>query len=334
MAHCAQEMVIPVTDAAKFTDNGLAAMAVMNIPEEIVDVWNIVVMTYAPIFFSVLFAGSEPHATHNALARGKKIPPARAAKDGIAGASNASENTKEYVNPSVDLPNMLTILYAMRLPRPVLMNPRAKKNASAINQGISLENAENAALNGNKPVVMATPKPIIAVAPSGSGFVMIPTIVPTNTASKCHAFALTPAGAGMSQINNPASTEYPRGFSLAPFQFASAPPSAPARTTGAEDDADARVTSASARLRRCVVVIIVANASHCAAVNTARDASRASFAPARATAPLARGAIAVRVTDDRRCATAECAAVRGVAARVTEDAMWRKRSYERADSSG
>jgi len=272
-------------------------MAVMNIPEEIVDVWNNVVMTYAPIFFSVLLAGSEPHATHNALARGKKIPPARAAKDGIAGASNASENTKEYVKPSVDLPNMLTILYAMRLPRPVLMNPRAKKNASAINQGISLENAENAAENGKRPVVMATPKPIIAVAPSGSGFVMIPTIVPTNTASKCHALALTPAGAGMSQINNPASTEYPSGFNLAPFQFANAPPSAPARTTGAEDDADARTTSASAR----VVFVIDANALNCAAdIDCARETfPSTSRAPENPDAAFARGASRAIVVADR-----------------------------------
>lgn len=86
---------MPVMDAARFTLSGLAAMAVMNIPEEIVEVWNTVVMTYAPIFFSVPLAGSEPHATQSALARGKKIPPARAAKEGMAGASKASENTKE-----------------------------------------------------------------------------------------------------------------------------------------------------------------------------------------------------------------------------------------------
>ena len=131
----------------------------------------------------------------------------------------------------MDLPNKLTILYAMRLPKPVLMNPRARKNASAINHGISLENAENAAENGNKPVVMLTPSPIIATAPSGSGFVMIPTIVATKTASKFHACVVTPAGAGLRSKINPDKIEYPSGLSFAPFQFASA--SDPARTTGA-----------------------------------------------------------------------------------------------------
>jgi len=39
--------------------------------------------------------GSEPQARHSALASGKKMPPARAATDGIAGASSASANTSE-----------------------------------------------------------------------------------------------------------------------------------------------------------------------------------------------------------------------------------------------
>jgi len=37
-AHCPHEIVIPVTAAAKFTDNGFAAIAVINIPDVIVDV--------------------------------------------------------------------------------------------------------------------------------------------------------------------------------------------------------------------------------------------------------------------------------------------------------
>ena len=61
------------------------------------------------------------------------MPPARAASEGMAGDSSASAITSEYVRPSVVCPNMDTILYAMRLPRPVLMNPRARKKANAIN---------------------------------------------------------------------------------------------------------------------------------------------------------------------------------------------------------
>jgi hypothetical protein len=97
------------------------------------------------------------------------MPPARAASEGMAGARSASENTKEYVRPSVDLPNADTMMYAMRLPRPVLMNPRARKNASAMSHGISDENALNAALKGSRPVTMDTPRPIRAVAPRGRG---------------------------------------------------------------------------------------------------------------------------------------------------------------------
>ena len=44
-AHWPQVMVSPMVAAARFTDRGLAAIAVMNIPEVTVDVWNTVVMT-------------------------------------------------------------------------------------------------------------------------------------------------------------------------------------------------------------------------------------------------------------------------------------------------
>ena len=134
-AHWPQVMVWPMVAAARFTDSGLAAIAVMNMPEVMVEVWKTVVITYAPIFFSVPLSGSEPHATQSALVRGRKIPPARAAREGMAGARSASEKTREYVRPRVDLPKMDTMMYAMRLPRPVLMKPRARKNARAISQG-------------------------------------------------------------------------------------------------------------------------------------------------------------------------------------------------------
>jgi hypothetical protein len=58
-------------------------------------------------------------------------------------------------------------MYAMRLPRPVLMNPRARKNASAMSQGISDEKALKAAEKGSRPVTMETPRPIRAVRTEG-----------------------------------------------------------------------------------------------------------------------------------------------------------------------
>jgi len=51
----------------------------------------------------------------------------------------------------------------------------------------------------------------------GRTLVMMPTIVPTKTARRCHACAETPSGAGMHQMMRPARTEKPRGLSLAPF---------------------------------------------------------------------------------------------------------------------
>lgn len=63
--------------------------------------------------------------------------------------------------------------------------------------------------------------------------VMMPMMVPTKTARRCQAWAVTPAGAGMHQMIRPASTEYPRGLSLAPFHSAGAA----ACTTGAGTDA-------------------------------------------------------------------------------------------------
>jgi hypothetical protein len=110
VAHVPHEMVDPNASVARFTARGLAAMAVMNIPEDTVVHKKHVIIKYAPIFFSVPFSGSDPHARHNALANGRNKPPARAATEGIAGANNASANTREYVSPNVVFPNRDTML--------------------------------------------------------------------------------------------------------------------------------------------------------------------------------------------------------------------------------
>ena len=78
-AQVPQLMVDPRASLARSTARGLAAMAVMNIADEIVVVWKQVSIKYDPIFFSVLSAGSLPQAKQRAFARGKNIPPARAA---------------------------------------------------------------------------------------------------------------------------------------------------------------------------------------------------------------------------------------------------------------
>ena len=59
--------------------------------------------------------------------------PARAATEGMAGASRASANTKLYVRPKVVFPKRETMPYAIRLPRPDLMKPPDSQKAMAIN---------------------------------------------------------------------------------------------------------------------------------------------------------------------------------------------------------
>ena len=61
------------------------------------------------------------------------ILPARAATEGMAGASKASANTRLYVRPKVVFPKRETMPYAIRLPRPDLMKPPDSQNAMAIN---------------------------------------------------------------------------------------------------------------------------------------------------------------------------------------------------------
>ena len=78
-AHVPQLMVLPRASAAKLTASGFAAMAVMNMADEMVVVWKHVSMRYEPTFFSVPLAGSLPQERQRALAKGKKIPPALAA---------------------------------------------------------------------------------------------------------------------------------------------------------------------------------------------------------------------------------------------------------------
>jgi len=98
-----------------------------------------------------------------------------------------------------------------------LINPRAKKKASAINQGIGSPNAENAAEKVRVFVRTEAPKPIKATAPSGKGCVMIPTIVARKIASSCHAGFVTPAGTGTNQRMTPVAMDASKGFMAAPF---------------------------------------------------------------------------------------------------------------------
>lgn len=96
------------------------------------------------------------------------------------------------------------------------MKPRAKKKASAISHGIGSPKAEKAAAKVRVLVSTAAPRPRSATAPSGSGCVMIPTMVARKIASNCHAFLDTPAGWGRNHMMTPVAIAATSGFSSAP----------------------------------------------------------------------------------------------------------------------
>lgn len=184
--------------------------------EEMQDVWKQVSINQAPSRSSVPSPTLLPHATQSDLTNGRKIPPALADTDGMAGASKASLKTKLYPNPNDELPKSRTNWYAMRLPSPVLMKPLAKKKASAMSHGIGSPKAEKAAAKVRVFVSTEAPRPRSATAPSGSGCVMMPTMVARKIASSCHAFLETPAGSGTNHRMTPVATAAAIGFSAAP----------------------------------------------------------------------------------------------------------------------
>ncbi|KAG6632462.1 hypothetical protein CIPAW_13G161200 [Carya illinoinensis] len=96
------------------------------------------------------------------------------------------------------------------------MNPRAKKKASAMSQGIGSPKAENAAAKVRVLVSTEAPSPISATAPRGNGWVMIPTIVARKMASNCQALRETPEGTGTNQRTTPVAMETSNGVMAAP----------------------------------------------------------------------------------------------------------------------
>src|SRR5271165_608519 len=52
----------------------------------------------------------------------------------------------------------------------------------------------------NVPVIAVAAMPRSAIAPISSGLMIIPAIVATKIANRCHALGWTPAGGGMNQM--------------------------------------------------------------------------------------------------------------------------------------
>lgn len=116
------------------------------------------------------------------------------------------------------------------------MNPRAKKKARAMSHGIGSPKAEKAAEKVRVLVRTEAPRPMSATAPSGSGWVMIPTIVARKMASSCHALRETPLGTGTNQRITPVAMEARSGLIAAPCHGAGAGTAGDGEAAEAEEE--------------------------------------------------------------------------------------------------
>jgi hypothetical protein len=170
------------------------------------------------------------------------------------------------------------------------MKPPDSQKAIAMSQGISEEKAEKACAKVSVPVIIVAPRPSIATAPSGSGCVMIPTIVPRKIARRCHAAGATPAGEGANQTSAPTPTQMASFFRSAPHLMPSAAGGGAAAATAAAAEA-----AAGAGARRGAAARRSAGRP-AGRASGARKAARRALAAARAAA--ARGAVTLKVSDD------------------------------------
>ena len=65
-------------------------------------------------------------------------------------------------------------------------------------------------------VIMDAPRPSIATAPRGKGWVMMPAMVPRKMERRCHAWRVTPVGGGMNHMPEVMATQMASFFRSAP----------------------------------------------------------------------------------------------------------------------
>jgi len=94
LAQSVHPIVCLIVLNAKLALKGFAAIAVKNIEEEITEVWKQVSINHEPRRCSVPSPTLLPQATQRDFTNGRKIPPARAETEGIAGAKRASLKTR------------------------------------------------------------------------------------------------------------------------------------------------------------------------------------------------------------------------------------------------
>src|SRR3954463_113421 len=108
--------------------------------------------------------------------------------------------TMLYASPSDDRPNKLTMNKLMRRPRPDFTTAFATRKAMATNSTLVLENPANAFAGETVPVRTAAPTASIVEVSRGNAPTNTDAIADTNTANKCHAGAVNPAGTGVNQM--------------------------------------------------------------------------------------------------------------------------------------
>ena len=106
----------------------------------------------------------------------------------------------------------------MRAPSPVLSSPREIMMDTPISQisgsakELSASRMAAAGLSAVTPVTATSVMARMDSAPMGMTLPMMAAITPTNMASRCHAWGLTPAGAGISQMPSASATAMAAGM--------------------------------------------------------------------------------------------------------------------------
>src|SRR5215469_7936065 len=125
----------------------------------------------------------------------------------------------------------------MRRPSPVLVTAAATITATTISQMSGLANPLSASTTAAAglsglvtPVSATSAMAIMDREPSGIALLMMPMMVPMNSANRCHALGVTPAGAGTAnQMTSVRPTTARAGMGLSGADLGIMLPSAGAR---------------------------------------------------------------------------------------------------------
>ena len=181
------------------TPIGLADVAVIQSADETARLAIVQYMRYPPSRRFSSSSGTEPAPRATESATGKSTP-ARAVLLGNAGAIAASVSTRLYASPSDEPPNRLTMNRLIRRPSPDFTTACATRNAMTTSSTLAFANPEKAFAGVMTPVNTTVATAIIDAVSSGYAPMRTDEIAATNTANRCHASGVSPAGTGASQM--------------------------------------------------------------------------------------------------------------------------------------